>query len=178
MRKHIWFGLALAAAVLLPTVQASAQWTTVAPADAGFSVVFPGPAEFKRLPPKPKVDTRVWVNNKSKLFVIVGVTDYDARINAERELELDVKNFVASDGGSLKSQKPLTFSNAPDGPLPAVYFTFTDAAGSGESLVIVSGDRAYQVVVRAENGYDGKADTARIINSFRITQPSRHWQGD
>jgi len=34
------------------------------------------------------------------------------------------------------------------------------------------------VVVRAENGYNGTADTARIINSFRITQPSRHWQGD
>jgi hypothetical protein len=42
---------------------------------------------------------------------------------------------------------------------------------------VVSGDRAYQVVVRAENGYDGKADMARVINSLRITQPARHWQG-
>jgi hypothetical protein len=114
----------------------------------------------------------------AKLFSLIGVTDYDAHMDTERELQLDVKNFLASDGSTLKSQKRLTFSMAPDGPLPAVSFTFTDAAGPGESLVVVSGDRTYQVVVRAENGYDRRADTARIINSFRITQPSRHWQGN
>jgi hypothetical protein len=38
----------------------------------------------------------------------------------------------------------VTFSKAPDGPLAAVDFTFTDAAGPGRSLVVVSGDRAYQ----------------------------------
>jgi hypothetical protein len=62
--------------------------------------------------------------------------------------------------GTLKAQTRVTFSNAPDGLLPAVDFTFTDAAGPGRSLVVVSGDRAYQVVVRAENGYDGTADMA------------------
>ena len=114
----------------------------------------------------------------AKRFFLIGVTDYDAHIDADRELELDVKNFLTSDKGTLKAQTRVTFSNAPDGPLPAVDFTFTDAAGPGRSLVVVSGDRAYQVVVRAENGYDGSADMARVINSFRITQPSRHWQGD
>jgi hypothetical protein len=179
MRKHGWFAIALSAglAVLLPATEASAQWATVAPADGGFSAVLPGRAEFRRLPAKPKVDTRVWLVHDAKLFSLIGVTDYDAHIDTERELELDVKNFLTSDGGTLKSQKRLTFSKAPDGPLPAVSFTFTDAAGPGESLVVVSGDRTYQVVVRAENGYDGRADTARIINSFRIMQPSRHRQG-
>jgi hypothetical protein len=180
MRKHARFGIALSAAlaVLLSATEASAQWVTVAPPDGGFSAVLPGRAEFKHLPAKPKVDTRVWLVHDAKLFSLIGVTDYDAHINSERELELDVKNFLTSDGGTLKSQKRLTFSRAPDGPLPAVEFTFTDAAGPGESLVVVSGDRAYQVVVRAENGYDGRADMARVINSFRITQPSRHWQGN
>ncbi len=112
------------------------------------------------------------------MLSLIGVTDYDAHIDSERELELDVKNLLASDTGTLKSQKRVTFSRAPDGPLPAVTFSFTDAAGVGESLVVVSGDRARQVVVRAHNGYDGSADAARVINSFRITQPSRHWQGD
>ncbi len=180
MHKHVWLGIALSAAasVLLAATEASAQWVTVAPADGGFSAVLPGPAEFKRLPAKPKVDTRVWLVHDAKRFSLIGVTDYDAHIDAERELELDVKNFLASDKGTLKAQTRVTFSRAPDGPLPAVDFTFTDAAGPGRSLVVVSGDRAYQVVVRAENGYDGSADMARVINSFRITQPSRHWQGD
>jgi hypothetical protein len=180
MRKHVWFPIALTAglAVLLAAREASAQWMTVAPSDGGFSVMLPGRAEFKRLPAKPKVVTRVWLVHDAKLFSLVGVTDYDAHIDTERELELDVKNFLTSDGGTLKAQTRVTFSKAPDGPLPAVEFTFTDAAGPGRSLVVVSGDRAYQVVVRAENGYDGRADTARIINSFRITQPSRHWQGE
>jgi hypothetical protein len=179
MRKHVWFAIVLAAAllILLPAAEASAQWVTVAPPDGGFSAVLPGQPEIKHTT-KPKVDTRIWIVRTGKLLGLVGVTDYDAHIDAERELELDVKNFLTSDGGTLKAQKRLTFTKAPDGPLPAVDFTFTDAAGPGESLVVVSGDRAYQVVVRAENGYDGRADTARIISSFRITQPSRHWQGD
>jgi hypothetical protein len=179
MRNHAWFGIALSAAlsVLLAASEASAQWVTVAPPDGGFSVVLPGQPEFKRLPAKPKVNTRVWLVHDAKLFSLIGITDYDAHIDTERELELDVKNFLTSDGGTLKSQKRVTFSKAPDGPLPAVDFTFTDAAGPGRSLVVVSGDRAYQVVVRAENGYDGKANMARVINSLRITQPARHWQG-
>jgi hypothetical protein len=180
MRKHVWFGIALSAAlsVLLAATEASAQWATVAPPDGGFTAVLPGKAEFRLLPAKPKVVTKVWLVHDAKLFSLIGVTDYDAHIDTERELELDVKNFLTSDGGTLKAQQRLTFSKAPDGPLPAVEFTFTDAAGPGRSLVVVSGDRAYQVVVRAENGYNGTADTARIINSFRITVPSRHWQGD
>jgi hypothetical protein len=179
MRKHLWLGIALSAAlsVLLPAAEASAQWVTVAPPESGFSAELPAPAEFKRPAAKPKVDTRIWIGNNGKLLGLTGVTDYDAHIDAERKLDLDVKNFLTSDGGTLKSQKRLTFSKAPDGLRPAVDFTFTDAAGPGESLVVVSGDRSYQVVVRAENGYDGRVDMARVIKSFRITQPSRHWQG-
>jgi hypothetical protein len=165
MRKHLWLGIALSAvlSVLLPAAEASAQWVTVAPPESGFSAELPAPAEFKRPAAKPKVDTRIWIGNNGKLLGLTGVTDYDAHIDAER--------------GTLKSQKRLTFSKAPDGPRPAVDFTFTDAAGPGESLVVVSGGRSYQVVVRAENGYDGRVDMARVIKSFRITQPSRHWQG-
>jgi hypothetical protein len=179
MRKRVWLWIVLsvASSVLVAATEASAQWVTVAPADGGFSAVLPGKPEFRRLPAKPKVDTRVWLVHDAKRFSLIGVTDYDAHIDTEREVELDVKNFLASDGGTLKAQTRLTFSKAPDGPLPAASFTFTDAAGPGESLVVVSGDRTYQVVVRAENGYDGRADMARIINSFRITQPSRHWKG-
>jgi hypothetical protein len=140
MRTHVWFAIALASAlsVLLPAAEASAQWVTVAPSDGGFSVVLPGQPEIKH-PTKPKVDVRIWIVRTGKLLDLVGVTDYDAHIDAERERELDVKNFLTSDGGTLKSQKRLTFTKASDGPLPAVDFTFTDAAGPGESLVVVSG---------------------------------------
>jgi hypothetical protein len=180
LRKHVWFGIVLAAAasVPYPAAAVSAQWVTVAPQESGFSALFPATPEFRHITSKPKVDTKIWINDNGKVLSLIGVTDYDAHIDSERELELDVKNFLTSDGGTLKSQKRMTFSKAPDGPLPAVEFTFTDAAGAGESLVVVSGDRTYQLVVRAHNGYDGSVDTARVINSFRITQPSRHWQGN
>jgi len=179
LHKHVWFGIVLAAAlsVLYPAAAARAQWVTVAPPESGFSALLPGAPEYRHLPAKPKVDTRVWLVHDAKRFFLIGVTNYDAHIDADLELELDVKNFLTSDKGTLKAQTRVTFSKAPDGPLPAVDFTFTDAAGPGRSLVVVSGDRAYQVVVRAENGYDGTADMARVINSFRITRPSRHWQG-
>ena len=142
------------------------------------SADFPATPESSSDSSKPRVHTRFWLN-KSDLFVLIGITDYDAHINTELELELDVKNFIAADQGStLKSQKRLTFSKAPDGPLPAAEFTFTDRAGNGESLIVVSGDRTYQVVVRSPFGHDDKAGMARVLNSFRILQPSRHWQGD
>ena len=51
-------------------------------------------------------------------------------------------------------------------------------SGNGELLIVVSGDRTYQVVVRSPFGHDDKAGMARVLNSFRISQPSRHWQGD
>jgi hypothetical protein len=101
LHKHVWFGIVLAAAlsVLYPATEASAQWVTVAPADGGFSAVLPGRAEFKRLPAKPKVDTRVWLVHDAKRFFLIGVID------AERELELDVKNFLASDGARSKRRR-------------------------------------------------------------------------
>jgi hypothetical protein len=107
MRKHVWLAIALSAAasVLLAATEASAQWVTVAPPDGGFSAVLPGQPEFRRLPAKPKVETRVWLVHDAKRFSLIGVTDYDAHIDAERELELDVKNFLASDGGSSKRRR-------------------------------------------------------------------------
>jgi hypothetical protein len=179
MNRQVWFAVALAAAlaVIFPAAGA-AQWVTVTPPEAGFSADFPATPESSSDSSKPRVHTRFWLN-KSGLFVLIGVTDYDAHINTELELELDVKNFITADQGStLKSQKRLTFSKAPDGPLPAAEFTFTDKAGNGESLIVVSGDRTYQVVVRSPFGHDDKAGMARVLNSFRVLQPSRHWQGD
>ena len=179
MRKLLWLGIALAAPLwsAASSAQVSSPWVTLSPPDGGFSIDFPGQPQLAQIPPKPKTHTRVWSVHSSQLLDLFGVTDYDQNIDAERELQLDVTNFLASEGGTLKEQHRLTFANAPDGPLPAVDFTFTDAAGPGESLVVVSGDRSYQIVVRAENGYDGAAATARVLQSFRITQPSRHWQG-
>ncbi len=178
LHKRGWLGIVLAAAlsVLYPAAAASAQWVTVAPPESGFSVLLPGTPELKHVS-KAQVDTRIWLKDDGKVLVLIGVTDYDEHIDSDRELELDVKNFLTSDKATLKSQKRRTFGQAPDAPLPAAAFSFTDAAGVGESLVVVSGDRAYQVVVRAHKGYDGSADAARVINSFRITQPARHWQG-
>ena len=169
--------LAAALAVLFPAASASAQWVTVSPPEAGFSADFPATPESSSDSSKPRVHTPFWLNNG--LFVLIGVTDYDAHINTELELELDVKNFITADRGStLKSQKRLTFGKAPDGPLPAAEFTFTDKAGNGEPLIVVSGDSTYQVAVQSPFGHDDKGGMARVLNFFRISQPSRHWQGD
>jgi hypothetical protein len=99
--RTFWLVIALSAAlsVLFPAAKARAQWVTVAPPEGGFSAALPAQAEFRRLPPKPKVDTRAWLANNGQLLGIIGVTDHDAHIDPERELELDVKNFLTSDKG-------------------------------------------------------------------------------
>ncbi len=175
MRRHLGFAAALAAAlwVSLGAAGARAQWITVAPPDGGFSVLMPGQAQFQ-LKTQPRLTTRIWIVSNDALLVVTGVTDYSGGVrNVNGELNADMNNFVKAVSGTVHSHRRLTFAKAPDGPLPALDFTFVSPKGSGESLLVVSGDRAYQVVVRSAPGHDGRAEIARVLKSFRIT--ARKW---
>ncbi|HEY1474459.1 MAG TPA: hypothetical protein VGF53_10280 [Pseudolabrys sp.] len=170
------FRLVAVLSVLLLATQAQAAWRTLAPPDAGFSVLYPDTPTAKT-ESKPRVVTRIWIARTSTLLCLSGVTDYDGHIDAATELQLDMKNFLAAVNGTVKSQEQMNFSNASSGPFPALDFSFNTATGAGRSLVVVAGDRTYQLVVIGVDGHDAKAETARIFSSFKISAPPRHWQG-
>jgi hypothetical protein len=178
MRRHFVLATALAAALstLVVATAAQAEWATIAPPDSGFSAVFPDAPQMKTAKAE-GADTRIWLTRTTDLLCLTGATDYAGHIDAERELELDMKNFLTQVKGIALSQKRSLYHKAPDGPLPSLDFTFTTDWGTGEALVVVSGDRAFQIVAIARKGYDGKADIARIVKSFTITVPTHRWQG-
>jgi hypothetical protein len=175
--RRILAGLAVVAGVSLAGSAAHAEMRTFAPSDAGFSVLFPGTPQMERRQ-EPQADTWLWSARREKFLCVVGLTDYAGHIEEpQAELDLDMNNFLKKTQGSLQTQKDLSFVDAPDGPLPARDFTFSTPTTDGESLIIISGDRAYQLVVVFAKGEDGAGDAARILQSFKITLPRKVWQG-
>ncbi len=170
--------IALLSILLMPLacLRAQAAWQTLVPGDAGFSILAPDTPKLVTTQ-KPKVISRMWVAKTSGILFLAGVTDYDAHINTETELDLDMKNFLKEVNGTVQSQKRLTFNQTSHEVLPALDFSFVAPSGAGRSLIVVAGDRTYQLVVIGLSHYDAKAETDRILASSKITAPARHWQG-
>jgi hypothetical protein len=169
--KNFSFAAALSGfSMLLLSTAAQAEWVKVEPPGEGFSVFFPATPTYESQP-----GGRTWIVRAGNLLCLFVVTDYNLHVDADNELELDVRNFLKELNGSLQSQERLSFRAAPDGPLPAVKFSFAIKNGAGQSLIVVSGDRVYNAAAVAVDGADRK-DVSRCVD-FKITAPSRHWQG-
>ena len=174
MRWSVRFAIVLSGLALLPaSSSAQADWVKLEAADAGFSVSFPGTPTLQTTE-KPASVTRLWSARVGKILCLIAVTDYNAHIDAEKELTLDMANLLKEIKGTATSQQKSNFRDAPDGPLPALQFSFTMAGWTGQSLVVVAGDRAYQATAVAAVGSDTK-DLPRCL-ALKVTAKSRHWQ--
>jgi len=152
---------------------AAAAWVKLEPPDAGFSVFFPAAPNPTTIE-KPDHVTHIWTVHADNLVCLIAVADYKAHIDAERELDLDMKNFLMQIRGTATSQQKVSFRDAPDGPLPALQFSFSQTGFTGRSLIVVSGDRTYQAAASV-SGTSETPDVSRCI-AFKVTAPSRHWQ--
>lgn len=152
---------------------AKAAWVKVEPADAGFSVFFPATPTMTKNE-KPGAVGRTWVARAGNILCVIGVTDYSAHIDAEEELDLDMKNFLKAIEGTATAKQKMSFRDAPDGPLPALQFSFSKTGWTGRSLVVVAGDSSYMAAALGSAGFDPK-DVARCL-AFKVTAKSRHWQ--
>jgi hypothetical protein len=119
----------------------------------------------------------MWRLTGSPFGFVMAVGDYAAHLQADPALDYYMDNFIKGAGGTMLSQRKMSFAEAPDGPLEAVNFTFSLAQARGESIVVVSGDRTYQIAVMYPKDYDGKEYAERILDSFKITAPSKYWEG-
>jgi hypothetical protein len=158
------------------SASAGADLTTFAPSDGGFSVLLPGVPKMERTQDASS-DMRLWKLTGSPFGFIIAVGDYTAHLQADAVLDYYMAKFLEGAGGTSQSQEHMRFGDAPDGPLPAIDFTFAMNTVQGESLVIVSGDRTYQIAVMYPHDYNGKDYVQRILSSFKITAPRRIWGG-
>jgi hypothetical protein len=174
MTRKIRFAVALFGLwALFGSNSAKATWVKVEPADAGFSVFLPvTPTMAKE--EKPGAVGRTWVARAANILCVIGVTDYSVHVDAEQELELDMKNFLKAIEGTATAKQKVSFRDAPDGPLPALRFSFNRTGWTGQSLVVVAGDRSYMAAALGSPGSDPK-DVARCL-AFKVTAKSRHYQ--
>jgi hypothetical protein len=160
--------------VLFASNSANAEWVKLEPADAGFSVSLPATPTMQTKGDRSKAVSRIWIARVGTILCLMGVTDYYAPIDKEVELDLDMKNFLKAIDGTATAQEKVSFRDAPDGPLPALRFSFSKTGWTGRSLVVLAGDRVYQAAAMSSAGSDAK-DLARCV-AFKVTAKSPHWQ--
>ena len=169
MKRHrllnvlvIWSICSLAAA--LP-VRAEQDWTRVAPRGAGFSVDTPVPAEptdirgFYLYPYKGwSMSVAVFLHDEASRQRLAG-----DRNNLRRELKA-MKKEVLDAWGAVRDSKA---SSGDINGQPSVGFAFDDGQRDGLGLLIITGDRLYEIVAIGPRGSSDE-DAKRFISSFRL----------
>jgi len=159
---------------LFASTSANAEWVKLEPPDAGFSVFLPATPKLETKEEPSRTHSRIWIARVGSILCLMGTTDYYAPFDKEVELDLDMKNFLKAIDGTATAQEKVSFRDAPDGPLPALRFSFSKTSWTGRSLVVLAGDRVYQAVGMSSAASDAK-DLARCV-AFKITAKSPHWQ--
>ena len=169
MKRHrllnvlfIWSICSLAAA--LPA-RAEQDWTRVAPRGAGFSVDTPVPAEptdirgFYLYPYKGwSMSVSVFLHDEATRQRLFG--NEDAK---KSELKTIKKELLAA-WGSVRDSKA---SSGEINDQPSVGFAFDDGQRDGLGLIVLTGDRLYEIVAIGPRGSSDE-DAKRFISSFRL----------
>jgi hypothetical protein len=159
---------------LFASNSANAEWVKVEPPDAGFSIFLPATPTMQTKGDPSQAVSRIWIARVGTILCLMSVTDYYAPIDKEKELDLDMKNFLKAIEGTATAQEKVSFRDAPDGPLPALRFSFSKPGWTGRSLVVLAGDRVYQAAALSSGGSEAK-DLARCV-AFKVIAKSPHWQ--
>lgn len=169
MKRHrllhvlfIWSICSLAAA--LPA-RAEQDWTRVAPQGAGFSVDTPVAAE-----PTDNRGFYLYPYKGWSMTVAVFRHDEDMRRRLagdpkalKRELKA-IKQEVLESWGAIRDGD--ASSGEVDGQ-PSIRFAFNDGQRDGLGLIVITGDRLYEIVAIGRTGSSDE-DAKRFIRSFRL----------
>jgi hypothetical protein len=149
--------------------QATDAWTTFTAPDKSFTVSFPG--EPKLTDSKEEHAHNyiwLWAAQGERVF-LAGNTDYDFRLDQEKELQLDRDNFLTQVKAKLITTKRIEFERAPNDKLQALEFTGESERFTFKGLVIVDTQRAYMFCVGGRGNI--MASTERFLNSVRLFRP-------
>lgn len=127
---------AVAVATLLGASDALAQ-ATVAPADGGFSAVFPVPPEEKPIQSADgigPVTGVVWVVRADDVAYVVDYADYAHDVDVDGELDADAQNFAQQLAATVTSSARRQVTRAGAGPLPGLDFSVEGTKVSGAGI--------------------------------------------
>lgn len=168
--------VALTLAVLLAPAAALADWVNASYAEWQFSAMFPVAPTVQTAS---KTDssgavaatTHAFLSNDGRILCLAGVTDYARPFDTEQELLADRDNFVKNAQATVTASRRTTFTRPPKTRLPALEFAATSTDRIFKSIVIVEGQRTYQIVgVRRQNDAAAAASVDRCIAGFKLTQ--------
>jgi hypothetical protein len=164
-----WLLMLFLVAAALVAQQATDQWTPFTAPDKSFSVQFPGP-------PKLEETKEAHAHNYVWLFAIpgervflAGNTDYDFKLDVEKELQLDRDNFLKAVHAQLVTTKRFEFERGPNDKLQAVEFTGESPQFNFKGIALVDTQRAYMFCVGGRGNI--LASTERFLSSVKLTRP-------
>jgi hypothetical protein len=159
--------IAACAAGLFATSCLAQEWSTLASAEDGFSVEFPGTAQPVKidLDPAAMISARQWALDGGKVGYIVIAVQFKKVVAVDGFLDTVVKGAVGkcqlrddrrtSFPGAISSD--LLLDNCPDGNIV-------------KDRINVYGPWLYQAIYAGPPGSENSADAQRFLNSFKITQ--------
>lgn len=157
-----------AALAIVSTGAAAAQkeWGQVEEKALGYSAVFPEA-------PKPDVRVEQGVTVKSNvgtapgMLCLVEMGDYGQHIDAPAELAASRDNFVNGVGATVSTQKRTSFQRD-SVSLPALEFDASNPTIKFRSIIVVDGQRVYQVTGGMPKEGGNEANLEHCVRGFRL----------
>jgi hypothetical protein len=152
----------------------------LAPAALAAVATFAPPGEHLsvQLPPNPdQKDTeaegtkvREWTATDDGLFYLVQHGVHQGAVFQASQMQVDLNEFVSSTKCTVSNQQNATVPG-PDGPLPALRFSFKMPSGaSGEGLWTIMGDEAFGALILDQSKAGRQQPMDAFISSLRITK--------
>ena len=173
MKRFITLVVSLAAG-LLPALAQTVQWTPFSSKEFKFSASFCGAPKTDPTTTDQKGDIKATLNLVKAVgdgyFCMVALADYNINPDVEAELLLNQTNFIKAVEGTLLTSRRTEFLNPPE-KLPALTFTFDMPPNyTGKSIVILRGNRVYQILFDYRKTADYSAALQKFLSSFAITK--------
>lgn len=151
--------------------QAGDAWVTFTAPDKSFSILCPGQPKFSETQ-QPHVLSRVWsLAVEGSEFYLAGYSDFDLKVSADNELDLDRDNFLKTVQARLVTSKRTEFERGPNDKLPSLEFTAENSNYNFSGLAIVDDRRAYFFAVGGQG--DILANTKKFFSSLKLYPPQR-----
>jgi hypothetical protein len=162
---------ALFAALAVASLGAAAlaDIVTFAPAGEHLSVQLPANPDRKDTESE-GTKIREWTATDNGFFYLVQHGVHPGAVFAPSQMQADLNDFVTSTKCTVSTQQNATVPG-PDGPLPALRFSFKMPSGApGEGLWTIMGDEAFGALILDQSKAGRQQQMDAFIVSLRVTK--------
>lgn len=169
VRCRRWLPLFTALAIAWLGAAALADVVTFAPAGEHLSVALPANPDQKDTD-SDGTKVREWTATDNGFFYLVQHGVHPGAVFQSSQMQVNLNDFVSDAKCTLSSQQSATVPG-PDGPLPALRFSFKMPGGApGEGLWTIMGDEAFGAIILDQSKAGRQQQMDAFIASLRITK--------